>query len=109
MPDKTIALFPAFDDVEDDDDEMTYTVTGNTNTGLFSVNPPAINGQTGILTLKFKANTSGESTLTIRATDTGGKYIEASFKVTVVPTSDKPVVSNFTRNTDEDTELLCKK
>ena len=110
-PDKTIQLFSSFADVEDSDPELTYTVTGNTNTGLFIGGTPSISQdeQKATLTLKFKPNTSGESTLTVRATDTGGKFVETSFKVTVGSAADKPVISDFSRSTDEDVVLAFSK
>lgn len=109
-PDKTIPLFPAFADDEDEDDEMTYvaSVTAG-DAGLFVVNPPSINPTTGILTLKFKPNTSGEATLKVEATDTGGLKVDTSFKVTVGSAADRPVVSDFSRSTDEDVILAFSK
>jgi cyclophilin family peptidyl-prolyl cis-trans isomerase len=57
-------------------DALTYTVTGNTNPGVVT---PTISG--GRLTLTYA--TAGTTTITLRATDAEGRFVETSFKVTV--------------------------
>src|SRR4029453_6485218 len=74
-----IDLFAAFADVEDADAALTYTITGNTNPGLFSA--ATINGVAGTLTRGYAANTTGTSDITVRATDTGGQFVETTFTV----------------------------
>ena len=88
--DEVLDLWDAFDDAEDDDDELSYAVVANSNSSLFdSVD---IDELTGELTLDYKANTSGESTITIRATDESGLFTDTTFTATV---NDPPVISDF--------------
>ncbi len=65
-----IRLFDAFDDVEDADQDLTFSVAGNTNPGLFS--SMRINQDRGLLILEYAAGKAGKADLTIVATDTGG-------------------------------------
>ena len=65
-----IRLFDAFDDVEDADQDLIFTVAGNTNPGLFSA--VRINPDRGLLILEYAAGKVGQADLTIVATDTGG-------------------------------------
>ncbi|MEC4983286.1 MAG: malectin domain-containing carbohydrate-binding protein [Oscillatoria sp. PMC 1068.18] len=80
-PNSIVDLFAAFDDVEDADEALTYTITSNTNPGLFD--STSIDGTTGELTLDYNANATGSGALTVRATDTEGLYKETTFSVTV--------------------------
>ncbi|MDH3589534.1 MAG: Ig-like domain-containing protein, partial [Gammaproteobacteria bacterium] len=86
-----VDLFAAFDDVEDTDAELIYTVVGNTNAGLFDALP--IDGVAGTLTLDFAPDTNGVATLTVRATDTGSDWVEASFGVSVNAQSDLSITT----------------
>lgn len=88
--DYVINLYDAFSDAEDSDVNLTYTITGNTNTGLFNAATISI----GTLTLDFKENAFGSAQLTIRATDTGGSYAEGSFVLTISPVADSPSVTS---------------
>jgi hypothetical protein len=88
-----VDLFAAFADVEDADAALTYTVTGNTNPGLFSAT--TINGVAGTLTLGYAANANGASDVTVRATDTNGDFVETTFAVTVTPVNDMPTFSTL--------------
>jgi uncharacterized repeat protein (TIGR01451 family) len=85
-PDTVIDLFAAFDDVEDADDALTYTVQTNTNPGLFDATP--IDGVAGTLTLDYKTDTAGSAQLTILVTDTGGASVDTTFTVTVRAAAD---------------------
>lgn len=69
---------------------IAFTVTGNTNPGLFAV-PPAIS-PTGTLTYTPAANVSGNSTITISAQDSGGTAnggvdvsVSRTFVITIGP------------------------
>lgn len=73
----TLALDDVFDDAEDS--ALSLRVVHNTNSAVVS---PALDGTT--LTLTFAPNSSGQSDITIRATDSGGLWIEDSFRTTVV-------------------------
>ena len=90
-PDTLINLFAAFADVEDLDPALTYSVVSNTNPGLFSSTAIAA----GTLTLDYAPNQTGVATLTVRATDTGGAFVETSFTVTVTPANDTPTTSGI--------------
>ena len=87
-PNTVIDLFAAFADTEDADASLTYTIIANSNPGLFSVT--AVNGAAGTLTLDYAANAHGTADLTVRATDSGGLWVESTFMVTVNPVNDAP-------------------
>ncbi|MBD2194373.1 MULTISPECIES: DUF4347 domain-containing protein [Calothrix] len=80
--DTLINLWNAFADAQDADSALTYTVTGNTNAGLFEV-APSINPTTGQLTLNYSPTATGSSQLTVQAKDTGGLSTSTSFTVNV--------------------------
>ncbi len=90
-PATTTNLFAAFDDSEDPDPALTYTITGNTNATLFSSTP--IDGAAGTLTLNYAANANGTADITLRATDTAGSFVESTFTVTVSAVNDDPSLS----------------
>ena len=81
----TVDLRSVFADVDiaTNADALTLSVSGNSNAGLVT---PTLNGNS--LTLAFAANRNGSATITVRATDTAGAYIEDSFVVTVTPVND---------------------
>ena len=88
--DQVLDLWDAFDDAEDADTDLSYAVVANSNPAIFdSVD---IDELTGELTFDYKANTSGESKITVRSTDTAGLITDTIFTVTV---NDPPVISNF--------------
>lgn len=106
-PDTVIDLTNSFDDKEDDPEDLEYEVKSNTNAGLFDA--VTIDQATDTLTLNYKSNTSGTATLTIRATDNGvpgvpnsDQSVETSFTVTVGGVNDAPIVTDFSKNTNED-------
>ncbi|MCA9187664.1 MAG: hypothetical protein KDA99_18675, partial [Planctomycetales bacterium] len=78
-----IDLFKAFDDLEDADNQLTYSVTGNSNPALFS--SIAIDQRAGTLTLKTAPSANGTAELTLRATDRQGAYVERSSAQRTVP------------------------
>ncbi|MGF1492769.1 MAG: carbohydrate-binding protein [Microcoleaceae cyanobacterium] len=80
--DRVIDLFAAFDDVEDDDTALTFSVENNTNPSLFTSFD--INPETGELTLDYVDSGIGEAEITIRATDTDGLFVETDFTVNVL-------------------------
>ena len=89
--DTLIDLYAAFADVEDPDNALVYTVESNTNASLFT--STNIAGQT--LTLDYPASGVGNSAITVRATDTGGLFVESSFLVTVAAAATAPSVLDF--------------
>ena len=84
-----VSLFDAFSDSADADSALTYTVAANTNPLLFR--STAIDAATGVLALAFAPDASGSANLTIRATDTGGLWVETTFPVAVAAVNDAPV------------------
>ena len=85
-----INLGLSFDDAEDSDSELIYSVTSNSNPALF--NDIQITGIT--LIIDYKENENGNATIFIRATDTGGLFVETSFSITINPVADPPVITS---------------
>ena len=86
----TVPLRPAFADVEDGAAGLSYavvSVTGTTGLVAGSVNP-----DTDELTLTPGSNAHGTATVTVRATDTDGLFVEQSFDVTLTPVADPPLM-----------------
>jgi hypothetical protein len=98
-PDTMIDLYQYFGDVENGAAGLSYEVKTNTNLALFTATP-IVDGK---LTLDYAPNAEGNSTLTIRATDEAGSYVETSFLVTVEPNT-PPTISQpiATVNVQED-------
>jgi len=92
-PDTVINLHDAFSDLEDVDNNLTYTVTGNTNSKLFD--GVTIDAD-GTLRLNYAAEAAGHGQLTIRATDVGGAFVETTFQVTVNAAITAPQTRSFT-------------
>jgi Ca2+-binding RTX toxin-like protein len=88
-----IDLHAAFADIDDADSELTYAVTGNTNAALFD--SVTIDEQVGTLTLTYAANANGAADLTVRATDTGGLFVDTDLHVTVNSVNDAPTTSGI--------------
>jgi hypothetical protein len=77
-----LSLWAAFADEEDADSALTYTLQSNTNPALFT--STNINPGTGQLTLDYAPNKYGTGTITVRATDTTARFVETTFRVTIV-------------------------
>ncbi|MCP4707079.1 MAG: DUF4347 domain-containing protein, partial [Planctomycetes bacterium] len=90
--DSVIDLFSDFDDIEDTDANLIYTITNNTNAGLFA--STAIDGGAGTLTLDYAADQNGIADITVRATDTGGLWVETTFTLDISAVNDAPVLDN---------------
>ena len=78
-----LSLLSGFQDAEDTPAQMTYSVTGNTNPGLFGF--VGIDPSTGILTVDQVAGANGVAQLTVQATDTAGKSVSTTLAVHVGP------------------------
>ncbi len=87
----TVNLNAVFNDVDNPDSELTYSVVGNTNIGLFT--SASINAATGELTLDYAANMNGSTQISIRATDLAGASVDTLFTVTVSPVNDTPALA----------------
>jgi hypothetical protein len=69
-----IDLFAAFSDLEDTDQQLIYTITEVTRPELFS--SISIDTLRGLLLMNVKPGVAGSSSLTLRATDSEGAYVE---------------------------------
>lgn len=88
-PATQINLHNFFDDVEDGTD-LQYALIANTNPVLADL--AALDSSSGTLTLHFSNGSPGETTLTIRATDAQGAWVETTFDVIVsAPLGNSPV------------------
>lgn len=81
-PDSVIPLYPRFYDADHPDTQLAFTVQGNTLPGLFASVGIDASGQ---LILNYAPTAIGTSQLTIRATDPGGRFVDARFNVTINP------------------------
>jgi len=71
-----------FDDIEDDPADLVRSVSNVSNPDLFNL--IAIDNTEDDLTLSLAANISGDSTITVRAIDTEGAFVETRFTVTAL-------------------------
>ncbi len=78
---------------------LTFEITGNTNSALFSTQP-AVNGTNGNLTFTPAPNANGTATITLRVRDDGGVVdggVDVSatqnFVINVTPVNDAPVLT----------------
>lgn len=78
-----------FDDIEDADADLVYSIENVTNPGLFDI--ATINGSRQ-LHLDLAEHQNGTSMVTVRATDTGGAFTDAILRINVAPENDAPVV-----------------
>jgi VCBS repeat-containing protein len=85
-----IDLNVAFDDSDNLDSELTYSIVGNSNIGLFSI--AGIDNSTGQLSLDYAADMNGSTQISIRATDPSGLSVDTLFSVTVTAVNDAPVI-----------------
>jgi hypothetical protein len=90
---------------------LTFNLTGNTNPGLFSVQP-AIDPSNGWLTFNLVANAFGTSTVTFTLSDNGGTAnlgadtsAPLSFDIVITPVNDDPVAVDDGYATPEDQVL----
>ena len=91
--DVAISLFDAFEDAEDNDSQMTFSVTGNTDPGLLDT--VSIDSSTGDLTLSSAPGVSGRTNLRIQATDSTGLTVETTVAVDVDRDNLPPSIDNF--------------
>jgi len=87
--DHVLALTDFFDDAESTAAGLAYSIVQNSNASLFdSVSIDS----SGNLTIEFDDSAYGDATLTIRATDPSGLFVETPIAVYV---SDAPVIADF--------------
>jgi hypothetical protein len=89
VTDHILSLTDFFADNETPAADLIYSVASNTNPSLF--NSLNINSS-GELDLSFASGMKGNASLTIRATDPAGLFVNTTFSVHV---SDAPFISNF--------------
>ena len=85
-----IDLNAAFDDGDNLDSELTYSIVGNSNIGLFSA--AGIDSSTGQLTLDYAADMNGAAQISVRASDPSGTFVDTLFSVNVAPVNDNPML-----------------
>lgn len=82
-----IDLWAYTNDVDHSDSALTYTITGNTNSSCgVSID------SNRYVDINPSLNWYGTSDVTIRATDPGGLWSEDTFRITVNPVNDQPVL-----------------
>src|SRR5439155_25537618 len=85
-PSTVLDLAPHFADPDGEPSPLSYSATVSGFPGLFA--SATVNGANQLV-LDYAPNASGTATVTVRASD-GGKYVEASFTVTVLAVNDPP-------------------
>lgn len=88
--DQLFDVFGCFHDQEDPDIFLSYSLVSNTNPALFTYVGPDGDGSNGMGRLSFAPNANGNAVLTIRATDQGGLWADATLNVHVEPVNDAP-------------------
>ncbi|MDF9798450.1 gliding motility-associated-like protein [Catalinimonas alkaloidigena] len=99
-PDETITLSDYFSDVEDA--TLDYAVEEIGNESLLTA---TIDETTAVLTISFNENASGNTSITVSATDDGGLSATATIDVQISGSNDAPVISDQNEvSTDEDVD-----
>jgi hypothetical protein len=80
-----VDMFPAFADTEDADSKLTYTFRVSTPSDPTPIQSLSFDGATGLMTLNYAPGIGGFANILVRATDTGGAFVESTFTVTVRP------------------------
>jgi VCBS repeat-containing protein len=88
-----INLADYFADTEDSPAQLTYQVFETTTDRVFKVATAGLSEGTS-LAFVLTPNAFGESQITIRATDSGGLWVEDTFALTVTPVNDAPIAGN---------------
>ena len=91
--DTRVSLHDVFDDIEDADSAMTYTITNQTNSGLYD--SVSIDSAAGEIVLNPASTGSGRNGITITATDTNGLSVEAILTSDLDYSNSAPLISNF--------------
>ncbi len=98
----SINLWASFADAEDQDSALVYSIINNANAGIFhSVNI----SENRYLYLDYAENANGSAEITVRATDTRGRFIETTFTAFVIPVNDPP---SFVKGGDQVTDELAE-
>jgi Tfp pilus tip-associated adhesin PilY1 len=87
---QSVSLAGVFTDI--DGDPLTLSVVGATNPGLYAAGgAPVVSGTN--VNFTSAANVNGASTITVRAQDAGGAFVDATIDLTITPVNDPPVVA----------------
>ncbi len=87
--DTVLNLWSVFDDEEDDDQDLVLTIENIENPNIFIA--VTIDNANGTLRLNYNPDATGTSEIVIRATDTGGLFVEDVLHVTVLSSNTLPV------------------
>ena len=94
--DTRVSLHDVFDDIEDSDSAMTYTITSQTNSGLYD--SVTIDSAAGELVLSPASTGSGRSSFSLTATDSSGLSVISIFVSDLDYTNSTPLIHGFTSN-----------
>ncbi|HJZ90177.1 MAG TPA: Ig-like domain-containing protein [Gemmataceae bacterium] len=100
-PPTTIDLNAVYDDAQDTDAQLTYSVQSNTVSNG-AVTTAIVNG---VLTLTYPANKYGTGAITVRATDLDGGFTDTTFNVTINSVNDPPVANDDVAATNDQTAI----
>ncbi len=98
--DTLVDLTSVFSDIDNDDDAIVKSVSGNSNPDLVS---PSIDGN--ILTLAYHPDMSGTADITITGLS-GEKSADDTFTVVVTGVNDAPFVSHISEQSTDDEVML---
>lgn len=88
-----VSLHEAFDDIEDSDTNLTYSIVSTSNAGLFD--SVSIDASAGEILLDPADVGSGRSKITVSATDSSGLSVETILPADVGYTNTPPTIHDF--------------
>lgn len=91
--DYRISLDAAFEDLEDTDAQLTYSIESQTNSSLFD--SVSIDHSTGELVVNAASAGTGRSEIAIKATDTAGLSVKTIVPIDVDRDNAAPVISGY--------------
>ncbi len=91
--DVAIALAYGFADAENGSNGLTYSIQSNDNVGLFDT--AAITQSTHKLIVNAASGVSGRATITVRATDAGGLFVDTPITIDVNRENQAPIITFF--------------
>lgn len=91
--DYAVDLYALFDDLQDSDSQLTYSIASNSGPGLFD--SLSIDQSTGELLVNSSASASGRASIVVEATDTSGLSTTTTVTVDVDYQNAGPTISNF--------------
>ena len=88
----TVTLAGRFSDLESGPNGLVYTVPSLANPALYRA--VFVDQASGTLWLDFDPLQFGSDTITVRATDGDGQFVDATFTVTVAPSNSAPTITS---------------